>query len=499
MVDENEIVELVENYLADAVLKLDDIGWRQLGLNSDDAEALTLENAKSISDLSRAMVTMNPLIKRGASVRSSYVWGKGIQFEKGEDSGVKKVLDDALLKRYLFSDEAHRELEVALATDGNVFFLADGKHQERYGKGHKAPTGQRIPLHEITGVVVNPDNDEEVWFWRRAWTRNTWDAERDQAVEQALEAWYPTDICPSDQKKRRRIGKTKVDVSKTMFEHSVNKQVGWQIGAPDLTPVLFWAKAHKEFLEDSAKLVKAYARIAFKVTAATPQGVKSAAASVAAQGPRDPLTGDRADVGGTAVMSSGSNIQTIGRTAGSVDFSAGLPLAGYVAAGLEIPLTDLMSDSSLSNRSAAETLTDSKLAAMIQRQNSWVSFFDRLFSFWGIKDVGPYFEKIDTDTTMKAVQSVVMATGTNTLHAEEVRDMLKIILGIRNNNKMPTEKELGNLILAAKQAERQAKKAEGTGTAKQTGADQMNPSYGDNSNREDVSSHEYDPTDGRGE
>lgn len=498
MYSETDVVELVENALADAVLRFDDIGFRQFGVSQEDSEALTLENAKTVSLLARAMVTMNPLIKRGASVRSSYVWGKGIQFEKGEDAAVKKVLDDALLKRWLFSDEAHREMETSLGTDGTFFFLAEGQQRQRYGAAHKKPSGQRVPLHEIQGVIVNPDNDEEVWYWKRSWTRLTWDADSEQSQSTHEEAWYPTDVCPEDQKKRRRIGNTRVDTSKTMFEHSVNKQVGWQIGAPDLTPVLFWAKAHKEFLEDSTKLVKAYSRLAHKVTTATPQGVKQAAASVAAQPARDPLTGDRADVGGTAVLSAGSNIQTIGRTAGSVDFSAGIPLAGYVAAGLEIPLTDLLADSSLSNRSSAETLTDSKLAAMVQRQNSWVSFFDRLFAFWGIDEVGPYFEKIDSDTTMKAVQAVILATGTNVLHAEEVRDLLKVILGLRNDKKMPTEKELGNLILAAKQAERTAAKADKV-KAKDTGADQMDASYGDNSYRDDVGSHAYDSTDGRGE
>ena len=498
MNNENEIAELVENAIADAVLRMDDIGWVQFGVSQDDAEAMSLESAKKVSGLSRAMVTMNPLIKRGASVRSSYVWGKGIQFKKSEDSGVKELLDDALLKRYLFSDEAHREMETALATDGTFFFLAKGKRQARYRAHHVKPSGQRIPLHEITGIIVNPDNDEEVWFWKRPWQRTTWNTKTENASSKLEERWYPTDICPDDQRNRDLIGTVAVDASQTMFEHSVNKQVGWQIGAPDMTPVLFWAKAHKEFLEDSAKLVKAYARLAFKVTTATPQGVKQAAASVAAQPGRDPLTGDRNDVGGTAVLSAGSNVQAVGRTAGSVDFSAGIPLAGYVAAGLEIPLTDLLADSSLSNRSSAETLTDSKLAAMVQRQNSWVSFFDRLFAFWDVDEVGPYFDKIDTDTTMKAVQSVTMAADTNMLHADEVRELLKDILGLRNDLDAPTEKELGNLILAAKQAERTAKKADAA-TAKQSGAEQMQPSYGDNSNRDDVGAHEYDSSDGRGE
>ena len=495
MSSEVDVLELVENAIADAVLRVDDIAFVPFGVQQQDGEAPDLESLQTLSVLSRAMVSMNPLIKRGASVRSSYVWGKGIQFEKAEEVGVKAILKDPLLKRYLFSDEAHRELEVALATDGNVFFLAEGKFWQRNGKGRIQPKGQRVPLHQITGQVVNPDNDEEVWFWQRSWTQSKWDANTKKTKSVDMKRWYPTDICPEDQKNVRKILDVAVDTSKTMFEHSVNKQVGWGLGVPDLSPVLFWSKAHKEFLEDSAKLVKAYARLAFKVTTATPQGVKSAAASVAAQPGRDAF-GRPNDVGGTAVLSAGSNVQTIGRTAGSVDFSAGIPLAGYVAAGLEIPLTDLLSDSSLSNRSAAESLTDSKLAAMVQRQNSWVSFFDRLFTFWGIEDVNPYFEKIDTDTTMKAVQAVVLAAGTNTLHAEEVREMFKVILGIHTDKGLPTEKELGNLILAAKQAERTAAK---TASAKNSGANQMDPSYGDNSNRDDVSAHTYDPTDGRGE
>jgi hypothetical protein len=248
---------------------------------------------------------------------------------------------------------------------------------------------------------------------------------------------------------------------------------------------MFWAKAHKEFLEDCAKLIKAYSRFAFKATAPTPKSVKAVAAKVATPAPRDAY-GQQQDIGATAVMSPGSNLQAIGRTAGSVDFSAGLPLAGYVAAGLEVPLTDLLSDSSLSNRSAAETLTASKLAAMVSRQKSWKLFFERLFRFWG-EEVEATFEEIEKENTIKRIQGVVQAAGLNVLSAQEVRDMLIDILDLQVGSKLPTEEELGLMILAQTKADEQA-------AADDQAQDEMAPSYSDNSNRQDAGGqHAYNP------
>ena len=474
------VEELVENRMADIQLAIDDIGWRPLGQDFD-GEELDKDTIESASDLLRATVAVNPLVKRGVAVRTSYIWGKGVQFTGIEETN--SVFTNPLNQRFMFSSEALAENERCLATDGNFFVLAKGAIRQRRAKGIGDPTIIRIPFKQITAHYCNPDNPEEIWFYRREWTERI---TRPDGTPESKErkVWYPSDLYVVPQGKRRpqTIAKVKIDWSGALIDHSVNKQVGWKWGIPDGMSVIFWAKAHKEFLEDQARLVKAYSRFAFKATAPTPKAVKAVATKVG-NNPGNALPHSmREDIGGTAVVAPGGNIQAVGRTAGSVDFSAGLPLASYVAAGLEVPLTDLLSDSSLSNRSAAETLTASKLAAMVERQKSWASFFQRLFTFWGKDKVEVHFKPIETDVTYKMIQAVAQASTLNVLHAEEIREMLVEILNIETEKGLPTEEELGLLILA------QQKKDEANSNAN---PDSSNPSYGDNTNRDDVGQHEY--------
>lgn len=491
------VVPLLENQIADLALKLDDIGWNPLGVELEQKE-IPLDTIKEVSDKTRALVAINPLVKHGVGVRTDYIWGKGIEFKGLEDDD--EILKHPLNKKFLFSAEAQAELEKCLATDGNFFFLARKnviKPRGRRTKVEAAPkvntTGMRVPVYQITGIVTNPENPEDIWFYKRQWTETRYLKTEDRVKSEDKIEYYPSDLYDTANGEPARIGGKKVNWDSAIIEHSVNKQVGWRFGLPDAMAVIFWAKAHKEFLEDSAKLVKAYSRYAFKATAPTPMGVKNVAAKVAAQPPMG-ADGKPMDIGATAVLSQGANLQAVGRTAGSVDFSAGIPLAGYVAAGLEIPLTDLLSDSSLSNRSSSETLAESKLAAMVKRQKSWVAFFERLFAFWGKEGVEPKFPRIEVDPTYRRVQSVMLAKDSMVLSAQEIRDLLVAAFDLHTDDELPTEEQLGLLILEMQKAAEAKERAD---AAKAAQAQNSN-SYGDNTNRDEVGAHEYDPTDGKG-
>lgn len=474
----SDAVDLLENRLADAQLAIDNIGWSPLCQDLDGDEP-SLQFIKDQVDLTRALVAVNPLTKRGVAVRTTYVWGKPVNFLGLEEDD--SILQHPLNKKFLFSSEAHAEMEKSLATDGNFFFLASGKSGRRRKGGSRTPTGIRVPLTQITGIVTNPENPEDVWFYRREWKETRSLKTQDKQITKQRIEYFPSDLYDKDANgEPKQLQGKPVNWDSVMIEHSVNKQVGWRWGLPDVLAVIFWAKAHKEFLEDSAKLVKAYSRFAFKVTTATPLGVKAAAARVAAAPQRDAY-GQQMDIGATAVQSAGSNIQAIGRTSGSVDFSAGIPLAGYVAAGLEIPLTDLLADSSLSNRAASETLSESKLASMVARQKSWVSFFDRLWAYWG-KNVETSFPKIETDPTYRQVQSVMLAKSSNVFSAQEIRDLLVAAFDVKSEADLPTEEELGLMILEQKKAEEAQEKSDAEAAA----AEQNKPSYGDNTNRDEL-------------
>lgn len=501
-------MEILQESFADAMLALDDVGWRPLG-PAEDAAEIRLDTIKNIAQTTRGLVAINPLIKRGVAVRTTYIWGEGVEFEGIEDND--PLLTDRNNKKFFFSPQAQTELEACMATDGNLFTLITkpgGGRRRLTETGASVAKLTRVPMKEITGTVSNPNNKEDIWFYRREFSVLRESYKTGQVNEQNVIAWFPADDYDVENGKPFTIQGKPVVWNSAILHNAANKQVGWKWGAPDLMSVIFWTKAYKEFLETSATLVKAYARFAFKITAPTANGVKGAATKVAAQPTRDPLTGDVQSVGGTALMGMGTTMSTIGRTGGSVDFSAGLPLAAMVAAGLEVPLTSLTADSGSSNRSAAETLEAPTLKAMKARQQLWGGFFERLFSYLGKENVKCVWGKIDAGDLLRNLQAIAAVTPLNVLHADEVRAFVATTLEIQNDRPLPTEAELG-LVYAgnteAGKASLEMQKnppapaaaggkpgATKPGTTPQQGAKKAqsnSPSYGDNSSRKAQGQH----------
>ena len=326
-------------------------------------------------------------------------------------------------------------------------------------------------------------------------------SESDTASEQRYIEYVPSidyDIMANG--RPRQMRGYPVNYGGVIAHHAVNKQTGWKWGVPDILSVMFWAKAHKEFLENQATLVKAYSRFAFKATMPTRTGAQATATKVAASPGAIRYTGESNDVGATFVGAGGATLSSVGRTGGSVDFKAGLPLAGYVAAGLNVPLNELTADAGEANRASAETLSSSNEKVMESRQNENKAFLEKVLDYLGYPNVQANFPPITMEAVFRQIQSIQQAAGLNVMSAEEIRALLLKAFDIETETGVPTEKELGNLILAITQAKEQADAAaKATADAAAAAAkqpDTNNPSYGDNSHRSDMGQHAYAPNNG---
>lgn len=508
-------MEVLQESMADVVLALDDVGWRPLGQN-EDATEIKLDTIKNVAQTTRGLVAINPLIKRGVAVRTTFIWGEGVKFEGIDEND--PILKDSNNKKFLFSPQAYAEIEACMATDGQLFTLITkpGGGRRRLSTDGKSGVAKitRVPMSEIVGTVTNPSNKEDIWFYKRSWQVTTENYRTGETKVDNIEAWFPATDYDIENGKPFSIQNKPVVWNSAILHNTANKQVGWKWGAPDLMSVIFWTKAYKEFLENSATLVKAYSRFAFKITAQSKNGVQSAATKVAAQPTRDPFTGEVQNIGGTALMGMGTTMSTIGRTGGSVDFNAGLPLAAMVAAGLEIPLTALTSDSGSSNRSAAETLETPTLKAMKARQQLWSGYFERLFDYLGKPDVKVIWGKIESGDLLRNLQAVAAGVAMNVLHAEEIRELVTVALELQSSKGLPTEEqlglsyqgntEMGKASLKTAQNPPQpaspAGKPNGSGNQPKAAsagngkkAQSNAPSYGDNSNRKAVGQNNYGP------
>jgi hypothetical protein len=373
-----QIHELQEDMLrvSDA---FDNIGWAPL--TTTQAVEIPLRTVKKIAHLSRSLQALNPFIKRGVEARVGYIWGRGVLFDNVES--ISKELNSN--RKKLFTAQAYQEFERVLATDGNAFLALP---IDNNFKAKNAPTAFRIPLHQIISSVSNPLDHEDIWFYRRAYTIESTNATTGSVSANGIQKYY---ISISYYKQLKEQGKAiprnfagiGIEQNFVLQHTAVNRQVGWRWGVPDIMPVIFWAKAYKEYLEDNANLVKAYSRLAWEVKAPSAGGVNAAAAQVMRPPTRDPITGEIQNVGGTVFGSTGASIQPFNATGSTVDFAKGAAMAAAIAAGLEVPLIVLTSDAGSANRSGAETLDLPTLKAMETRQNLHTERFLEIFEFWG--------------------------------------------------------------------------------------------------------------------
>lgn len=483
--------ELLQENMADVIMALDNVGQRLIGEDFTSDE-VPLDTVRNKAKTTRALVALNPLAKRGVAVRSAYIWGGGVEY-----IGLSET-DPFFLhpgnQKFFLSAQAHGEAEVSLATDGNRFLLVTK------ARGGKPGRIARVPAKQITGTISDPDNVEDVWFYKREWDTTVTKSDDQAPVVTNNIAYYAAlDYDAEANGRPLRIGGKNVFYNSVIAHQAVNKQAGWRWGLGDLTSVIFWAGAHKEFLESSARMMKALSRYAFKVTTDKPANVQQAATKVGTPPTRDAF-GHPNEVGATAAMSTGSNLQMIGRTGGAVDFKAGVPLAGYVAAGLEIPLTELLSDAGEANRSSAETLDNATHKAMTTRQRAHAAFEEAIFKFLGL-DVKLKFPPISEEAVYRQIQAIAQAIPFNVLTAKEVRAMFARAFDLElDSETLPTEEELGlmlasNTTAGKEQAELAKKAAEQPANSLDQNPSRNpkvkkdatnNPSNGDNGYRKDA-------------
>jgi hypothetical protein len=444
-----ELEDLREN-MTDTIIAIDNIGWVPLNGDYVKGRGVPLDSLKRWAELNQQLLAINPLIKRGSNIRVSYIFGELIEFQK--DTPACRRFREAN-EDLIFGQEALKEQEAALNTDGNLFHLLD-----------KA-TGKvtRIPLSEITDIAVKPDSQEEKLFFERTWvvTKQATDTSADVAAGALTETrkrWYPApDLDP--QWNRRRINGVEVAKGQAILHTTSNKQIGWLYGVPDIQPAVFWAKAYKEFLEANYTLVRALAKFAFKMTANSAARAQRAGAKLAAPAPVNQYTG-APGVAGAVTLQAGEDFQAVNKAGANVNFEAGKPLASMVAAALEVNVIQLLSTDDTS--SASDALDIPLIKAMQARQHVYDRMMRRMFAYFGFDKVKPKFPPIQWEPVHRVVQAITTAASTNGLWPEETRSLLVGVLrqyGIDPLAKLPDDgrnAEFVSGINAAEQAQQQA-------------------------------------------
>lgn len=404
--ERNEL--LAESYAAATAaimsMRADEEGW--LPLNKLQENGFTLQNLQDIAEQAELQTTGNPLLKRGLTLRTEYVFGKGLRFEVGDKGGkiaprYQSIMDKPSNVSVLFCEEAFERNEREAFNKGNLFMA--------YRKTTK--TFFPIPFDEISNSASNPDLQQDVWYYQRSYTKTRLDGTPD---DKKTVVWYPV-LEKAEEgiaKLRSKIGDDAVDKDVVIIDARFNTRVGGVWGVPDVLPALPYAWAHAEYIRDASKLLKALSTIAWKVVSKSRNNAQNASVKM----------GLPKNAGSTASMTDNTDLVAMPR-AGQVDMTDGQELAGYVASALQVSLVAITSNPGAASGSygAAASLDAPSANSARARQNLWASFYRRIYRAVGQNDVVVNFPKITEDPIFRQMQSFTLAFVSGGIHQDEYR------------------------------------------------------------------------------
>lgn len=456
-----------------ARLQYEDQGWGLIGewVSGDHLEGLDLEEVQMIAEKLAPRVASGSLFKRAVDIHAGWAFGRGMFIdgtEKPDGAGRPSALRQFFIKttnqESIFSESAQAELQKGRFIEGNVLAAVN----------KKAKTVNRIPFNQITGVKVDPDYPENIVAYRRTW--NTQDGTTDSVKSR----WYYTKRFEGtrrtyfeDKDKKR----TPVDPDITIVDLRASRQPGHVLGVPDGLAGMHWAEAYAETLRNGMVVVESLARILFRVTNKTKQGVQSTGVKIA----------NSNVMGGTASMAEGQELTAVSTAGRSYAFSENRPIAAMAAAAWNVSLPDLLADVSASGSSygSAQAIQPSLRNAMLLMQREWSSFFKDIFDVAGLGRPTIVFAPFEAPDKYRELQAITL--GSVALTDEEYRMSVLAALDIvGDSSDIPEALKLRNepQQTAAQQASPDQGVSNSTGGGGQGANDQRSDGIGESLRRE---------------
>jgi hypothetical protein len=399
-------VELLKEELNDVIGRMTDAteaGWVEMTTGTSQQGA-QLQVIKNISSRLRDMTSTNPLLQRGHQLRRDYVYARGVDIDPKPESSkrnVERKMNDSYNYEMFFSEEGHDTLMRARYTDGNRFTLVNKK------------TGDTVhlPLSQVENAVVETNDPSRIKYIARALGGKT--------------TWYATDLYDKKAKGTLEINGTTKPVNRewVVIHKAYNRPAGATWGLPDALPAYLWVLAYSAYLKDNAALVKAFSRIAIRISAPTKTGAENAKRVKAGELP----------AGSTAVTGSGYQIDAMSNTGSGVNFNNGRPLAAMVATSLGVSIVALLSDPGTGGSyGVAETLDPPTLLLAATLQSSEADYYKRLLSLYGANriDTEIKFPTIDKDPAYRVIQALLQAVAQGLFSREEARPLLAMLFDL---------------------------------------------------------------------
>ncbi len=333
-------------------MALESPGWTNLGASG--LRSGFTENERRIAvNQSRLYSSTDPLAKQSIRLWTDYAFGTGMSVSAKEDA-TAKALDafwQAPTNRVILSARGQRKSSDKVLIEGEIFFALF------LGTQGQATIRTIDPL-EITEIITNEEDVEDVRYYKREWST---------ATTHGRVAYYRSTTNIRNESARDSAGQSVSSTEDALIYHFAHNTIT-QRGNPLLLPVLDWIKLYRQFLASRAAVMLALARFAWR------NKVAGGAAEVATA--KATLQGLRPAAGATIIENLGSDMQPIKTDSGAAQaYQDGRMLKLQISAGTGWP-EQYFGDISIGNLATAKTV-ELPVQKMLQSyQAIWAGVYD---------------------------------------------------------------------------------------------------------------------------
>jgi len=243
--DELEVLLRETAMSVSADLALEDSGW--INLSGTTGDVISANERITNLQTSRLYYATDPLARQSIRLWTDYTFGTGMTWQT-EDEGAKKALEDfwdAKANQSVLSARGQRLSSDKLLVDGEIFFALF--------LGQTA-TIRRIDPLEITEIITNPDDKEDVRFYRRHWSDTT---------GKPHDTIYRSTTNIKNVATKDAQGGSVQKTDDALVYHLAYNTIS-QRGNPLLLPALKWIKYYRKFLASRIAVMLAIAKFAWK-------------------------------------------------------------------------------------------------------------------------------------------------------------------------------------------------------------------------------------------
>jgi hypothetical protein len=259
LIRRSTVDKLVEAYTV-AQRQLEDLGWINVTMSTEDQSRLTGEDFKKMVKRCRLAYVMNPLAGHWVHLTTYFVFGEGLSKPKSKEPQVQEVIDkfwdDPDNRMTLTTYHAQKLLSNKIQYEGNLFFVLfpDAKGDVRV---------RIMNIDEVMDMVKDTEDKMRVMFYKTSSVGGQYDFNSDQFQPSARQIKYYADISNPDPASFN-IPSNKYEADVYIFHVKINCDINDRFGIPDLYRGLDWIAAHKSMAADLATLIKSLSQLAWK-------------------------------------------------------------------------------------------------------------------------------------------------------------------------------------------------------------------------------------------